>query len=153
MKAEGLPPAPDQSAGQALVPRGAHGGEARPCGYGMLMTGHLHRGSGLGEGAAAGGRRQLTLWGMIATHWQLPHRPMQAFLYNMMLPPPPPPPGVVKQDKASRGSVDTTKTRSGPQRVRMGSGERPMGAAKGKQPDTEALCQPPPPPHTHTTPP
>ena len=48
---------------------------------------------------------------------------------------PPPPP-----------SVDTTKTRSGPQRVRMSSGERPMGAAKGKQSDTEALCQPPPPP-------
>ena len=55
-------------------------------------------------------------------------------------------PGVVKQDKSSRGSVDTTKTRSGPQRVRMSSGERPMGAAKGKQSDTEALCQPPPPP-------
>ena len=57
-------------------------------------------------------------------------------------------PGVVKQDKSSRGSVDTTKTRSGPQRVRMSSGERPIGAAKGKQSDTEALCQPPPPPHT-----
>ena len=55
-------------------------------------------------------------------------------------------PGVVKQDKSSRGSVDTTKTRLGPQRVRMGSGERPIGAAKGKQSDTEALCQPPPPP-------
>ena len=54
-------------------------------------------------------------------------------------------PGVVKQDKSSRGSVDTTKTRSGPQRVRMSSGERPIGAAKGKQSDTEALCQPPPP--------
>ena len=54
-------------------------------------------------------------------------------------------PGVVKQDKTSRGSVGTTKTRSGPQRVRMSSGERPMGAAKGKQSDTEALCQPPPP--------
>ena len=52
--------------------------------------------------------------------------------------------GVVKQDKSSRGSVDTTKTRSGPQRVRMSSGERPTGA-KGKQSDTEALCQPPPP--------
>ena len=57
-----------------------------------------------------------------------------------------PTPGVVKQDKSSRGSVDTTKTRSGPQRVRMSSGERPIGAAKGKQSDTEALCQPPPPP-------
>ena len=56
-----------------------------------------------------------------------------------------PTPGVVKQDKSSGGSVDTTKTRSGPQRVRMCSGERPIGAAKGKQSDTEALCQPPPP--------
>ena len=55
-------------------------------------------------------------------------------------------PGVVKQDKSSRGSIDTTKTRSGPQRVRMSSGERPIGATKGKQSDTEALCQPPPPP-------
>ena len=55
-----------------------------------------------------------------------------------------PTPGVVKQDKSSGGSVDTTKTRSGPQRVRMSSGERPIGAAKGKQPNTEALCQPPP---------
>ena len=55
-------------------------------------------------------------------------------------------PGVVKQDKSSGGSVDTTKTRSGPRRVRMSSGERPIGAAKGKQCDTEALCQPPPPP-------
>ena len=57
-----------------------------------------------------------------------------------------PTPGVVKQDKSSRGSVDTTKTRSGPQRVRMSSGERPIGAAKGRQSDTEDLCQPPPPP-------
>ena len=54
-------------------------------------------------------------------------------------------PGVVKQDNSSRGSVDTPKTRSGPQRVRMSSGERPIGAAKGKQSNTEALCQPPPP--------
>ena len=52
-----------------------------------------------------------------------------------------PTPGVVKQDKSSGGSVDTTKTRSGPQRVRMSGGERPIGAAKGKQSDTEALCQ------------
>ena len=57
-------------------------------------------------------------------------------------------PGVVKQDKSSWGSVDTTKTRSDPQRVRMSSGESPIGTAKGKQPDTEALCQPPPPPPT-----
>ena len=28
----------------------------------------------------------------------------------------------------------------------MSSGERPIGAAKGKQSDTEALFQPPPPP-------
>ena len=53
-------------------------------------------------------------------------------------------PGVVKQDKSSGGSVDTTKTRSDPQSVRMSSGERPMGAAKDKQSDTEALCPPPP---------
>ena len=57
-----------------------------------------------------------------------------------------PTPGVVKQDKSSGGSVDTTKTRSGPQRVRMSSGERPIGAAKGKQSDTGALCQTPLPP-------
>ena len=55
-------------------------------------------------------------------------------------------PGVVKQDKSSGGSVDTSKTRSDPRRVRMSSGERPIGTAKGKQPNTEALCQPPPPP-------
>ena len=55
-----------------------------------------------------------------------------------------PTPGVVKQDKSSGGSVDTTKTRSGPQRVRMSSGERPIGTAKGKQSDAEALCQAPP---------
>ena len=29
--------------------------------------------------------------------------------------------------------------------VRMSSGERPIGAAKGKQSYTETLCQPPPP--------
>ena len=56
-----------------------------------------------------------------------------------------PTPGVVKQDKSSGGSIDTTKTRSGPRRVRMCTGERPIGAAKGRQPHTEALCQPPPP--------
>ena len=55
-------------------------------------------------------------------------------------------PGVVKQDKSSGGSIGTTKTRSDPQRVRMSSGDRPIGPAKGKQPNTEALCQPPPPP-------
>ena len=54
-----------------------------------------------------------------------------------------PTPGVVKQDQSSGGSVDTTKTRWGPQRVRMSSGEGPTGATKGTQPNTEALCQPP----------
>ena len=54
-----------------------------------------------------------------------------------------PTPGVVKQDKSSGGSVDTTKTRSGPQRVRMSSGERPIGAAKGTQSNTVASCQTP----------
>ena len=54
-----------------------------------------------------------------------------------------PTPGVVTQDKSSRGSIDTTKTCLGPQRVRMSSGERPIGAAKGKQSDTKAFCQTP----------
>ena len=54
--------------------------------------------------------------------------------------------GVVKQDKSSRGSVDTTRKRSHPQWVWICSGERPIGAAKGKQPNTMASCQPPPPP-------
>ena len=56
-----------------------------------------------------------------------------------------PTPGVVKQDQSSGASVDATNPRPDPQRVRMSSGERPIGAAKGKQSDTEALCQPPPP--------
>ena len=55
-------------------------------------------------------------------------------------------PGVVKQDKSSRGTVDTTKKRSDPQSVRMCSAERPIGAAEGKQTKTMASCQPPPPP-------
>ena len=83
-------------------------------------------------------------------------RPLGLFsvhkLLDFWVPGPPPPPGVVKQNKSSGGSVDTTKTRSGPQRVRMSSGERPIGAAKGKQSDTEALCQPPPPPRRRTLP-
>ena len=33
----------------------------------------------------------------------------------------------------------------------MSSGERPIGAAKGKQSDTEALCQPPPPPRLQSS--
>ena len=40
---------------------------------------------------------------------------------------------------------DNTKTHSDPQRVRMSSGERQIGATKSKQPDTEALYPPPPP--------
>ena len=32
----------------------------------------------------------------------------------------------------------------------MSSSERPIGTAKGKQPNTEALCQRPPPPPQHT---
>ena len=63
-----------------------------------------------------------------------------------------PTPGVVKQDKSSGGSVDTTKTRSDPQGVRMSSSERPIGAAKGKQTNTEALCPPPPPFQSFRTP-
>ena len=35
----------------------------------------------------------------------------------------------------------------------MSSGERPIGAAKGKQSGTEALCQPPPPPSALSDPP
>ena len=53
-------------------------------------------------------------------------------------------PGVVKQDKSSRGSVDTTKRRSDPQRVGMNNGERPMGAANYKQTNHMASCQTPP---------
>ena len=55
-------------------------------------------------------------------------------------------PGVVKHDKSSRGSVDTTKRRADPQRVGMHSGERPNGAANGKQTSTMASCQTSPPP-------
>ena len=56
-----------------------------------------------------------------------------------------PTPGAVKQDKSSGGSIDTTKTRSGPQRVRLYKGKRPIGAANGKPTNTMASCQPPPP--------
>ena len=68
-----------------------------------------------------------------------------SFPARRVIPPPPPAP--------SGGSVDTTKTRSGPQRVRMSGGERPIGAAKGKQSDAEALCHPPPPPPPFGPPP
>ena len=50
----------------------------------------------------------------------------------------------VKQDNSSRGSVDATGTRSDPQWVGMRIGERPIGAAKNKQTNTMASCQPPP---------
>ena len=56
-------------------------------------------------------------------------------------------PGVVKQDKSSRGSVDTTEICSDPQRVGMYNGERPIGAAKG-QTNTMPSCQPPHPTHS-----
>ena len=62
------------------------------------------------------------------------------------LPAPPPSPGVIKQDKSSGGSGDTTKTRSGPQRVPMCGGERPIGAATGKQSQPPRPCANPPPP-------
>ena len=82
-------------------------------------------------------------------------RPRYPVSLNPISPPPPslgqPTPGVVKQDKSSGGSVDTTKTRSGPQRVRTSGGERPIGAAKGKQSDAEALCHPSPAPNRKTT--
>ena len=64
-----------------------------------------------------------------------------------------PTPVVVKQDKSSGGSVGTTTTRSDPQRVRMSSGERPIGTTEGKQPNTEALCQAPLPPASPPPPP
>ena len=51
---------------------------------------------------------------------------------------------VVKQDKSSGCSVDTTKTRSDPRKVGMCRGERPVGAAKGKQTRIMASCQSPP---------
>ena len=54
-------------------------------------------------------------------------------------------PRVVKQDKSSGGSVDTTRQTSDPQRVGQFSDERPVGAAKGKQLSTKASCHPPPP--------
>ena len=40
--------------------------------------------------------------------------------------------------------VTQPKPRSGPQRVRMSSGERPIGTTKGNQSDTDALCHPAP---------
>ena len=63
-----------------------------------------------------------------------------------------PTPRVAKQDTSSGGSVDTTKTRVDPQRVRMSSGERAIGAAKGKPPNTEAVYPAPPPPDLPNSP-
>ena len=57
---------------------------------------------------------------------------------------PAPESGVVKQEKSSRGSNDTTKTRLDPQRVRTCKGERPIGGANGKQANTMATCRPSP---------
>ena len=54
-------------------------------------------------------------------------------------PPPPRPPRI----QSSRGSVDTTKTRSDPQRVRTCKGERPIGAAKGTPAIPMASCRTP----------
>ena len=78
---------------------------------------------------------------------------LDAMLHDCSPPRPPLPhvsgtadPGVVKQDKSSRGSVDTTETRSDTQRVRMSSGERPIGTAKGKQLIPRPCANPPPPP-------
>ena len=51
----------------------------------------------------------------------------------------------------SRGSVDTTKTRSDLERVEVCSGKRPKRAAKKTK--TMASCQPPPPPPRCTPPP
>ena len=54
--------------------------------------------------------------------------------------------------------IDTTTTRSDPQRVRMSSGERPIGAAKGKQPNNPnpnlipRPCANPPPPQKKIAP-
>ena len=42
-------------------------------------------------------------------------------------------PGVVKQDMSSRGSVDTTKARLDPQRVRMSRGERKGGGGGNRR--------------------
>ena len=58
-------------------------------------------------------------------------------------------PRVVKQGKSSGGSVDTTRHSSDPQRVGLFSGERPVGAAKGKQFSTKASSQPLPPQDGH----
>ena len=118
----------------------------RPLGSTHLPVPHsTARGQGKGRCWAFGDRSRSQAGGGVCPRPELD-------LWLVPPAPPPPPPtgqpthGVVKQDKSSGGSVDTTKTRSGPQRVRMSNDERPIGAANGKQPNTEALCQAPPPP-------
>ena len=78
------------------------------------------------------------------------HSRVQFFTNSAVFHPPPnclsgtADPGEVKQDKSSRGSVETTRTRLDPQWVGMCSGERQIGAAKGKPTNTMASCQTPP---------
>ena len=55
-----------------------------------------------------------------------------------------PAPNVFSPVGNEEGHPPPPPSHSDPQRVRMSSGERPIGAAKGKQSDTEALCPPPP---------
>ena len=133
---------------------------------GTIHLSGVVRSPGLGRCVAAGAPANAVAGG-VAANGRAQGRAGRLGLAGGWIPPPPPPngtgnslslgqptPGVVKQDKSSGGSFDTTKTLSGPQRVRMSSGERPIGAAKGKQPDTEALCPPPPPapgPRLHLT--
>ena len=49
-----------------------------------------------------------------------------------------------KASKCIGNPPPPSPARSDLQRVRMKSGEGPIGAAKGKQSDTQASCQPPP---------
>ena len=64
-------------------------------------------------------------------------------VHSCYTPAPPPGPMFVRIVQGG-GGVDTTKTRSDPQRVGMYNGERPTGAAKGKQTNTMASHQTPP---------
>ena len=60
-----------------------------------------------------------------------------------------PTPGVVKQDKSSGGSVDTTKTRSGPRRVRMSKGREANRRRQRQTIRYRGLVPTPPPPAAH----
>ena len=118
------------------------GGAWRTLGHRWAPGGVLWKcpvGPGQGErppANAARGQSQGQRRGHSAAHTpQAPRRGVHDTRGNRKGNPPPRPP----------------KTRSGPQRVRMSGGERPIGAAKGKPSDTEALCQPPPPPESATT--